>query len=413
MSDPPEHHRTKSQIMNGINARADCWPTWQQELLLRAALLQDGSAIAAWERWKSTVDIEHLDGGSERLLPQLYRNLLHQGVTDPLLAHFKNAYLRTWRDNQVLFHRVSALLNSFHESGIETIVLKGAALALLHYRDAGLRPMSDLDVMVHSSQRATAIEAMRTVGWRPMPRFPELLSEGYLSIVNSHGFTDDNGRECDLHWHLFPECCHTDDDDDFWHQAVPFQIHGQATRALAPADQLLHVCIHGAEWNSIPPIRWVADSIAIMKSSSIDWDRIVGQARKRQLMLPLKATMNYLAEEFAAPVPAEVLRSLRNATISKMELAEYKYKIQNFEQRPLGFLPLLWFRYLRLEGSQHAAFRIFGFVHYLQCFWGVDSIRQLPTYGARMAIRRARIVILGFTNRFSRMWPMKRSLTTG
>jgi len=40
MIDPPEHHRTKNQIMNGVNAKADCWPTWQQELLLRAALMQ-------------------------------------------------------------------------------------------------------------------------------------------------------------------------------------------------------------------------------------------------------------------------------------------------------------------------------------------------------------------------------------
>src|SRR5207249_2194179 len=138
-----------------------------------------------------------LDPGSKRLLPQLYRNLQAQAVKHPLLGKFKDAYRRTWRDNQILFYQVSALLRSFHSIGIETIVLKGAALALLHYKDAGLRPMNDFDVMIHVGQRTAAIHTMKELGWVPMPRDPEGLTEGYLSIVNSHGFTHMTGRECD------------------------------------------------------------------------------------------------------------------------------------------------------------------------------------------------------------------------
>src|SRR2546422_8135768 len=133
--------------MNKANGNVDCWPTWQQELLLRAALLQGKNSIEAWEKWKSSTDINQLDLGSHRLLPQLYRNLHVQGVKDRLLEKFKGIYRRTWCDNQLLFHEVSALLRSLGDAGIETIVLKGAALALLHYRDCGLRPMNDFDVM--------------------------------------------------------------------------------------------------------------------------------------------------------------------------------------------------------------------------------------------------------------------------
>jgi len=92
--------------MGRTNPKADCWPTWQQELLLRAALLQGGGSIEAWERWKPTVDIEHLDIGLHRLLPQLYLNLHAQGVDDLLMGKFKRIYRRTWYDNQLLFHHV-------------------------------------------------------------------------------------------------------------------------------------------------------------------------------------------------------------------------------------------------------------------------------------------------------------------
>jgi hypothetical protein len=46
-----------------------CWPTEQQELLLKAALLKGEPAIQAWERWVSQVDINDLDQGSLRLTP--------------------------------------------------------------------------------------------------------------------------------------------------------------------------------------------------------------------------------------------------------------------------------------------------------------------------------------------------------
>ena len=378
--------------MSKANGKADCWPTWQQELLLRAALLQGKNSLEAWERWKSNVDIEHLDMGSHRLLPHLYRNLQTQGVKDPLMGKFKGVYRRTWYDNQLLFHHVSALLLSFRDAGIETIVLKGAALALLHYKDSGLRPMNDFDVMVRVEQTSPAIDLMRKLGWNPMPRSPETLTESYLSIVNSHGFVHSAGLECDLHWHLFPECCQADADNDFWEQSVPFQVHEASTRSLAPTDQLLHVCVHGAEWNPIPPLRWVADAMMIMNTAKIDWDRLIAQARKLRLILPLRDTLDYLHSRLAAPVPLDVLQSLQNIPASRLELAEYKYKTENYEPKPLGYLPVLWFRYLRLEGSDSPRHKLFGFVKYLQIFWGADHIWQLPSYAVFMAMRRIRLM---------------------
>jgi len=379
--------------MDRVRINANCWPTAQQELLLRAALLKGKDSIEAWERWRSSTDIEHLDIGSHRLLPHLYRNLQDQGVKDPLMLTFKGVYRRTWYDNQLLFHAVSTLLLTFRDAGIETMVLKGAALAILHYKDCGLRPMNDFDVMVRVGQTSAAIDLMRRLGWNPMPRSPEALTESYLSIVNSHGFTHSAGRECDLHWHLFPECCELDADNDFWDQSVPLQVHEALTRSLAPTDQLLHVCVHGAEWNPIPPLRWAADAMMIMSTAVIDWDRLVAQARKRRLILPLRDTLDYLHQQLAAPVPSKVLQSLHNIQASRLERAEYKYKTENYEAKPLGYLPVLWFRYLRLEGSDRPLHKLLGFVKYLQRFWGADHLRQLPFYAALMGVRKIRLMV--------------------
>ena len=65
-----------------------CWPTPEQELLLRAALLQGEASLKAWQEWKSTLDFDHIDPGSQRLVPLLYHNLQRQGVQDPLMGKF-------------------------------------------------------------------------------------------------------------------------------------------------------------------------------------------------------------------------------------------------------------------------------------------------------------------------------------
>ena len=130
----------------------------------------------------------------------------------------------------------------------------------------------------------------------------------------------------------------------------------------------------------------------IMNTALIDWDRLITQARKRRLMLPLKGTLDYLHSRLAAPVPPEILQSLHNIPASRTELAEYKYKIENYEPKPLGFLPLLWFRYLRLEGGDSPHYKLIGFVKYLQRFWGADHIWQLPSYAVFMAMRRIRLI---------------------
>lgn len=63
------------QPLNKIKYQGKCWPTREQGLLLQATVWQGQKAIEAWEKWECSVDMDKLDPGSHRLLPQLYRNL--------------------------------------------------------------------------------------------------------------------------------------------------------------------------------------------------------------------------------------------------------------------------------------------------------------------------------------------------
>src|SRR5581483_1440648 len=364
----------------------DCWPTREQELLLRAALLRGKDAISAWEEWKIATDIEEADPGSERLFPLLHRNLITHEIRDPLVDKLKAFYLRTWRRNQLLFYKTATLLQLFHKAGIQTMILKGVALTALYYRDYGLRPMGDVDNLVRMDSALEAIGLLRKLGWTPNSELPENL------IYVSHAIAFKNGSEraVDLHWHVLHESRRSDEDDNFWEGAVSISFNNVSTYALNPVDQLLHVCAHGVKWNDIPPFHWVADAMTIMNSTQIDWERLVSQLQNHRLVLPIRDALDYLRNELGAYIPQFARRTIENIRTSRTERVEYKYRVQRYVQKPLGYLPIIWFDYSRSADNKSLPFKILGFVRYLQLYWNAKYLWQLPFYAMYMAIRRIR-----------------------
>ncbi|MSP93914.1 MAG: hypothetical protein EXR00_01485 [Alphaproteobacteria bacterium] len=106
------------------------------------------------------MSLETADRGSLRLMPLVYSNLARCGLGDSSMAALKERYIRTRYANRELLRHLARLLLLFESRTIPTLVLKGAALGALVYRDPGLRPMADLDVAVphsHASQATTLL----------------------------------------------------------------------------------------------------------------------------------------------------------------------------------------------------------------------------------------------------------------
>ncbi len=333
--------------------------------------------------------------GSYRLLSLLYFNLQRLGVDDPWMGKLRGIYRRVWYQNQTLFHTIADVLRLFHAAGIETMILKGAALTLLYYKDYGLRPMEDFDVLVPTRQRRAAIDALTQAGWRPILRPLEKLTDAVLDVRHAWGFENAHQRHFDLHWHLLKDCRYPNADDDFWTGAIPVQMADVSTRALNPTDQLLHVCVHGAAWNSVPPIRWVADAMTILNGSrsAVDWTRLIAQAEKRRLILPLREPLTYLCNSFGATIPSHVLTEMNKARVSDLERKYYNA----ITAKPdwLGGLPVIWFRYLlnfEATGKTNLAQKLVGFPRYMQQATGKNRRRLLAWAVSRAIVRIGRQV---------------------
>ena len=374
--------------MIAVNNEPGCWPNRDQELMLRAALLQGEPALASWNEWRRSVNIDVIDYGSHRMVPQLYRNLQRHGIKDPLMDRLKGVYRYYLYKNEILMHRLGALLKAFDEAGIETMVLKGAALIPLYYRESGLRPMLDGDVLVHAHQVEQAMELLGRLRWKP---FRYLQPHARIPIVHSTPFEDDGGRQLDLHWHLFWECFNASDDDDYWEHAVPVQVGGVKTLALNPTDQLLHTCWHGARWNEVPPIRWVADAMTILDVSAaeIEWSGLLKKAQRHRIVLPVRDSLEYLKEKFDAPVPESLLKSMSAIRVSRIERESYEVTLNPMAPpTTTKILRMLYYDYRWLSSSTSSRVKPLAFAKHLQEKWKIDRLWQVPLYMSVRMVRR-------------------------
>ena len=359
---------------------AEGWPDHNQELLLKAGFLKGRGAVDAWTRWREQIKISELDIGSRAVLPLVHRNLLGSGAeNDPAMAEYiRRLQLITFARNNRLFKQIKPLLALLDQEGFPTLILKGAALSHLYYGGYGLRSMSDVDLLIRTEQVMKVISLLGRSGWRPAPRDPERFTRAYVKISHSHEFIHEDGRRVDLHWHVLPECCRREDDFSFWDAAVPFEFSGIPTLALDSADQLLHIAVHGSRFSSTASLRWLADVMTVLRNppTPLDWDRLIGQAGDRRLVLPVREVLEYVRLQLDAPVPESVTARLHDIPVSRWERFEYHYKRQDYSKKPLGYFPLLWFDYYRLEESAGLMAKGAGFARYMQQFWGTNSLSE-------------------------------------
>ena len=97
-------------------------------------------------------------------------------VADALRAAFDQVASRT----QALYAELGLLLDALAEGDIEAIVLKGIALALALYGQAGARSMVDLDIMVRPGDVPGAEAILRRIGYRQSPVAPSIRPPEFL-----------------------------------------------------------------------------------------------------------------------------------------------------------------------------------------------------------------------------------------
>jgi hypothetical protein len=296
-------------------SRSSTLPLTQlQILMLKAALLDEPQARAAWQNLRSNIDIQNLEAWGDDLLSLIFHNLSRHHIDDAEMDRLKGVYRHRWVDTQLALSQAADLVTALESAGIQTMLLEGATLTECYYKDRGIRH-TGIDILVPVSERDHALTALRALGWKTnQPRIPHVQTAAAIQLQH------ESGRSAMLHWHVLADSYNPSADDDFWAARIPFSINNVQTLMLNPAHELLRICVHSARYNPAYTIRWVADIYQIiMTAPNVEWERLIEGAKKRRFTLAVNEALQTMSNIFPVPILDDVLRHLDAVPISNAE----------------------------------------------------------------------------------------------
>jgi Uncharacterised nucleotidyltransferase len=301
--------------------------------LLLAAFRADTDP-AGWQHRAAAVDADKLVISAIVLgiAPLLHWQLSAWGVTLPSRAWAKllSARSASATRQQATQTQLAEILAAGARSQLYPIVLKGAYLAVHVYPDAGLRPMNDIDILVSPAELPVIEDILVRLGYTGHYKDR---AEGARIVKHTSTFRKAGGAPGTPNPYLNAEAERTIEPhvslEESWfglraditpgvrERSHPADFEGHTARALCPSDLMLHLCIHLSfhlimGWPSIVQLLdllWVGRRL-----ESADWDALSRRAIDREVPGFIYAALRLARLELDAPVPAEVLAHLSEAT---------------------------------------------------------------------------------------------------
>lgn len=354
-----------------------CWPNDEQIWLLKAALKPPKEALQAWETWASSMNIDDIDPFSYQMMPKIYKNLASINQEFSHHGRLKGIYKRNWMDQQLKLNHLIQTFKTWPSSHEHRFLLmKGAAMCGAYYLDWGVRMMGDIDILILPQAMPALIQHLHQHDFEARDPFSITNDREASAHTVRHAITFQQKHTSDplmIDVHISPlvEIKHPTHDPYWFQHSQAITCHGVTLYALNPTDLLFQTCIHGAQYSEVPLLRFIMDAITILDHHAmhIDWDRILTLARTHQLVFPLKYAFRYLHEIFDAPIPSTILKKLEALPISRQDETHFHYK-----NKKVGRLFHIFIQLWCQSKREHMPFLLF-----LKHFWGLNSIRNVPT----------------------------------
>ncbi len=355
--------------------------------LLHAALDEPERAARAWAFARPQLDLALDAAPTEHhgLLPLVGRNLgEHLPAADLELLEARTA--RTRARNEAHLAIASRWVALLELGGVSATLLKGVPLALRYYRDLGVRPMSDVDLLVPPEQATRALDLLEGAGWYDGGGASRDTLE---RLHHGSGMLHGEGGSLDLHWRLSGFL-----DADFEPRVEPLRVGQHESRTLDRTDMLLHVVLHGAWYGSAASLRWVADAVTVLRAAAdqgtpVDAARLAAVADRHRIGAILGAALEHLQQEHGATLPTGLVGELLGQRTSRRTRRRQRVvtTATTAPDRIQGLTHLrAYWTYTRWRWSDAHAIRTLP--AFLTELWGLPSPAALPVALVSRPLRR-------------------------
>jgi len=257
-----------------------------------------------------------------RLLPLLDRFAVEAGIEVPeeIRPNLSREAAENAARNLYMTAELLRVMDALGKRGVQAACYKGPVVSLWAYGELGLRPFSDLDILVSRHQLPLAAATLREHGFRL--DHPNSDSDRVLALHTEYHFPyrrEQGNLVIELHSRLAPYYfLRGTEADQLLARSVRVSFGFGSTQALCTEDLLLALSVHGAkhgwEWLSM-----VADiGLLLTKQPNIDWDELLRRSRAIGAGRMVVSSLGLAGALTAVALPNEVIESARSAEVASL-----------------------------------------------------------------------------------------------
>ena len=135
--------------------------------------------------WKTVGDLAYFHNVEPLLYWMVSNTELSIKIPESLKEKWEKAYFGNFLRNEKYFDILKTLLTRCEKEGISIIVLKGPALIGRIYKDAGLRTMSDLDILCFMKDLGKLVDITREMGFTTAPPGVDTIFTHHVAMYNA------------------------------------------------------------------------------------------------------------------------------------------------------------------------------------------------------------------------------------
>jgi len=345
--------------------------------------------LKLWRQWNSCIVLDQLDKSISKLFPFLYLRLKDLSIPDDEIKMIKGVYKHTWHKNLLVMDSAQNVVSLFNRENIPVILLKGVPLLINAYKNTAARSVGDADILIDPKYVEKAVELMNANRWEyfyespfSRNRISSPLTNKYIKEIT---FINAHNVQIDMHWNIFffsfkENKEHPMSYDEVLKHSIDFDLKGAKCKVPCNEDMLIHVIVHGSEQIFQRTLRWVLDTVTIIRNTPIDWEFLIERIKKFDVAVELNVAFSYLLKNYSIPVPESFIKELSNLPLKKENIKEYYRTTNNIEFILFGKLLYLWRGYWLYERKGNLFTSWYYFIDYACKSLGIRGKRQIPAF---------------------------------
>jgi hypothetical protein len=250
-------------------------------------------------------------------------------IPSEIFEGLKEDYYLNVRKNTLIFEELRKALKAFRESGLQVMVLKGAALAEKVYGSIALRPMADIDLLVKKEDLKRLDEQLKMLGYQASDMLVDNIdfSSTYLTTLDYRS-SSENSISFHIHWHFVNSTIPSESYIknirmvNIWENAEKIKVADVETLVMAPHHLIIHLSEHALRvTHSLSKLSFLCDISEAVNyyKGRLDWDRLIKESLEFNLNRMVYLSLYFASEFLEAQIPEDVLTRLKPKRFSLWE----------------------------------------------------------------------------------------------